>query len=78
MTSLETLVLKGAVGDVESGLEQLRYTVLSDGIASNSDGMVSIPNVNKVPRATSDKSATPVRTAHLHLAHPTQRASTSH
>ncbi|KAH0052250.1 cell division control protein-like protein, partial [Aureobasidium melanogenum] len=39
MTSLETLVLKGPVGDVESGLEQLRYTVLSDGIASNSDGM---------------------------------------
>ncbi|KAG9708438.1 hypothetical protein KCU73_g17532, partial [Aureobasidium melanogenum] len=39
MTSLDTLVLKGPAGDVESGLEQLRYTVLSDGIASNSDGM---------------------------------------
>ncbi|KAG9859404.1 cell division control protein-like protein, partial [Aureobasidium melanogenum] len=38
-SSLETLVLKGPAGDVESGLEQLRYTVLSDGIASNSDGM---------------------------------------
>jgi len=47
MTSLDTLVLKDPAGDVASGLEQLRYTVLSDGIASNSDGMVSIPHVNK-------------------------------
>lgn len=27
-------------GDVDSGLEQLRYAVLTDGIPSNSDGMV--------------------------------------
>lgn len=52
MTSLETLALKGPVGDVESGLEQLRYTVLSDGIASNSDGMVSIQNVNKMSQTS--------------------------
>lgn len=47
MTSLETLVLKGPGGDAEAGLEQLRYTVLSDGIASNSDGMVRSLDVNK-------------------------------
>jgi cell cycle arrest protein BUB2 len=40
MSSLETLVLKGPAGDVGAGLDELRYTVLSDGIASNSDGMV--------------------------------------
>lgn len=47
MTSLETLVVKGPGGDAEAGLEQLRYTVLSDGIASNSDGMVRSLDVNK-------------------------------
>jgi cell cycle arrest protein BUB2 len=40
MTSLETLLAKGPSGDTEAGLEQLRYTILSDGIPSNSDGMV--------------------------------------
>lgn len=40
MTSLEALVLRGATGDTAVALEQLRYTVLSDGIPSNGDGMV--------------------------------------
>jgi cell cycle arrest protein BUB2 len=40
MTSLEILLAKGPSGDTEAGLEQLRYTILSDGIPSNSDGMV--------------------------------------
>ncbi|KEQ69288.1 TBC-domain-containing protein [Aureobasidium namibiae CBS 147.97] len=39
MTNLETLLAKGPAGDAEVGLEQLRYTILSDGIPSNSDGM---------------------------------------
>lgn len=41
MTKLEALLAKGPAGDAEVGLEQLRYTILSDGIPSNSDGMVS-------------------------------------
>lgn len=40
MTNLEALLAKGPSGDAEAGLEQLRYTILSDGIPSNSDGMV--------------------------------------
>ncbi len=41
MTNLSSLLLKGPlVGDLTKGLEQLRYTVLLDGIPSNSDGMV--------------------------------------
>lgn len=41
MTNLEALLAKGPAGDAEAGLEQLRYTILSDGTPSNSDGMVS-------------------------------------
>jgi len=46
MASLELLLHKGPSSgngnnDLAGGLEQLRYTVLSDGIPSNSDGMVS-------------------------------------
>ena len=47
MTSLEALLAKGPSGDAEAGLEQLRYTILSDGIPSNSDGMVRWSAVNK-------------------------------
>ncbi|KAK5150988.1 hypothetical protein LTR04_006689 [Oleoguttula sp. CCFEE 6159] len=40
MTSLDTFLLKGPPGgDLTGGLEQLRYTVLTDGIPSNGDGM---------------------------------------
>ena len=49
MASLELLLHKGppngngnGSGDLAGGLEQLRYTVLSDGIPSNSDGMVRL------------------------------------
>ena len=42
MANLDTLAHKGPPnGDVVNGLEQLRYAVLTDGIPSNSDGMVS-------------------------------------
>jgi len=42
MTTLDALLLKGpAAGDVVQGLEQLRETVLSNGIPSNNDGLVS-------------------------------------
>lgn len=41
MASLELLLHKGPPnGELPGGLEQLRYTVLTDGISSNSDGMV--------------------------------------
>lgn len=43
MTSLEMLLHTGPPdGDITGGLEQLRYTVLTDGIPSNSDGMVRL------------------------------------
>ena len=42
MASVDTLLLKGPpAGDVAGGLEHLRETVLSHGIPSNNDGMVS-------------------------------------
>lgn len=42
MADLESLLHKGPPnGELIGGLEQLRYTVLTDGIPSNSDGMVS-------------------------------------
>lgn len=44
MATLDFLMHKGPPnGDVDGGLEQLRYAVLTDGIPSNSDGMVSYP-----------------------------------
>ncbi|KAF2259692.1 TBC-domain-containing protein [Lojkania enalia] len=40
MASLEVLLLKGPpAGDLETGLNQLRYAVLTEGINANSDGM---------------------------------------
>ncbi|GAB7341318.1 hypothetical protein MBLNU457_7587t1 [Dothideomycetes sp. NU457] len=43
MANLEALLLKGPPGaDVVGGLEQLRETVLSNGIPSNSDGMSEV------------------------------------
>jgi len=41
MASLDAMLLKGPGADVVGGLDQLRETVLSQGIPSNSDGMVS-------------------------------------
>lgn len=41
MANLEALLHKGPpTGELTSELEALRYTVLTDGIQSNSDGMV--------------------------------------
>lgn len=41
MAGVDVLMHKGPLGgDVVAGLEQLRETVLSSGIPSNSDGMV--------------------------------------
>lgn len=43
MTSIETLLVRGPDGgDINGGLDQIREAVLSHGITSNSDGMVSI------------------------------------
>jgi hypothetical protein len=40
--SFDQLLRKGPVnGDLVSGLDELRYKILIDGIPSNSDGMVS-------------------------------------
>lgn len=41
MTNLDLLLLKGPPnGDIERGLNELRYTILTKGIPANSDGMV--------------------------------------
>jgi cell cycle arrest protein BUB2 len=41
MANLELLLQRGpSSGELNDGLEQLRYAVLTDGIPSNSDGMV--------------------------------------
>jgi len=41
MTNLDVLLLKGpAGGDPEEGLDELRYTILMEGIPANSEGMV--------------------------------------
>lgn len=41
MSNLAALLQQAPRGDVGRGLEQLRYTVLVDGIPSNPDGMVA-------------------------------------
>jgi hypothetical protein len=41
MTNLDVLLLKGPTGgDPEEGLNELRYTILMQGIPANSEGMV--------------------------------------
>ena len=45
MTNLDAFLLKGPPGgDVTAGLADLRYSILVNGIPSNSDGMVSPEN----------------------------------
>ncbi|KAF1951819.1 cell division control protein 16 [Byssothecium circinans] len=39
MTNLDMLLLRGPSGNVESGLNELRYTILTQGIPANSEGM---------------------------------------
>jgi len=44
MTNLDMLLLRGPPsGDVEGGLNELRFTILTEGIPANSEGMVSYP-----------------------------------
>ncbi|CAI6332484.1 unnamed protein product [Periconia digitata] len=39
MTNLDMLLLKGPSGNVEDGLNELRYTILTQGIPANNEGM---------------------------------------
>ncbi|KAF2635319.1 cell division control protein 16 [Massarina eburnea CBS 473.64] len=39
MTNLDMLLLKGPQGNVENGLDELRYAILAQGIPANSEGM---------------------------------------
>jgi cell cycle arrest protein BUB2 len=42
MASLDVLLLKGpSQGNLEEGLNELRYAILTQGIPANSEGMVS-------------------------------------
>lgn len=43
MTNLDMLLLKGPTGNVEDGLNELRYTILTQGIPANNEGMVRTP-----------------------------------
>lgn len=44
MTNLDMLLLKGpSSGNIEEGLGELRYTILTQGIPANSEGMVGSP-----------------------------------
>jgi hypothetical protein len=44
MTNLDMLLLKGAsASNPEEGLQELRYSVLTQGIPANSEGMVRSP-----------------------------------
>jgi cell cycle arrest protein BUB2 len=42
MANLDMLLLKGPLSDVEGGLNELRYTILTSGIPANSEGMVRL------------------------------------
>ena len=42
MPNLDMLLLKGPAGNVENGLNELRYTILTQGIPANSEGMVGL------------------------------------
>lgn len=45
MTNLDMLLLKGAsASNPEEGLQELRYTILTEGIPANSEGMVCSPH----------------------------------
>ena len=40
MPNLDMLLLKGPASGVDEGLNELRWTILADGIPANSEGMV--------------------------------------
>lgn len=51
MTNLDLLLLKGPPsGDLEGGLNELRFTILTKGMPANSDGMVNYtPHPSQLP-----------------------------
>lgn len=54
MTNLDMLLLKAASSDnPDEGLQELRYTILTDGIPANSEGMVSFPHGLALPYSMS-------------------------
>jgi len=77
MASLDVLLLKGPpAGDVVGGLEQLRESVLSNGIPSNSDGMVSSrTNILSTQRLIDTP---PVRGSHLHMVDTPEHSSSAY
>lgn len=42
MPNLDMLLLKGPSPGVEEGLNELRFTILAEGIPANSEGMVRL------------------------------------
>jgi hypothetical protein len=51
MTNLDMLLLKGpSSGNIEEGLGELRYTILTQGIPANSEGMVRYHPSSLCPR----------------------------
>jgi hypothetical protein len=54
MTNLDLLLLKGPPsGDLEGGLNELRFTILTKGMPANNDGMVNYtPHPHHSPSTT--------------------------
>jgi len=76
MTHLELLLQKGPPnGELEAGLDELRRTVLLDGIPSTSDGMVRrrVDGL-AMPISMALLTASAVRVTRLCLAYTPQRA----
>jgi len=65
MADLAQLLQNPPRDDLTKGLEQLRWSVLADGIPSNNDGMVRAANIT--PSTLFIYSPYSVRAAHLHL-----------
>lgn len=77
MTNVDNLLLRGPpAGDLDRGLDELRYSILTKGIPANSDGMVHPTSTS--PQRTHTDPSTPVRTPHLHMAHPPLRSPPPH
>jgi hypothetical protein len=83
-TNLELLLLRGpAGGNAEEGLNELRYTILTQGIPANSEGMVrrwrSIQGARQLSNmSTLSLTSTTVGAAHVYLAHLAQRPAPPH
>lgn len=74
-SELDEFIRRGPTnGDVAQGLAELRYRILTDGIPSNSDGMVRVnPAATATDHASRYLTLLLVRIEDLHLAHPSQR-----